>query len=216
MCSLALHVPLLGSYWHGEIEKLLTLIQECFPCLCVIHHMYNHVLYLYEHYYCDLCILDCIISPNLDTLTIANGLQRDVELHCLCMDNNGMMITGTTWFHNGSSVTTTRNTRDASITAPYLINTTPIILNINAPFTTDSSHTGTYACSPNSMSSTPPGDAITLNAGSEYVAKQKHPGCSVGRYQYFTSGIWSKWYLVFHGILILLVQLSTSNCRILL
>ena len=126
-----------------------------------------------------------------------------------------MVITGTRWFHNGSLVST-RNNRDSNINTPYQINTTPITLNINAGFTTDRSHTGIYTCSPNSMSSTLPGDAITLNAGSEYVAKQKHPGCSVGRYQYFTSGIWSKWYSVFHGILILLVQLSTSNCRILL
>ena len=72
-----------------------------------------------------------------------------------------MMITGTTWYHNGSSVTT------QNATAPYQIDTIPITLYINQPFTTDHSHTGTYTCSPNSMSSTPPGDTITLNAGSE-------------------------------------------------
>ena len=79
-----------------------------------------------------------------------------------------MMITGTRWFHNGSSVTT-QNAMSSSITAPYQINTTPTTLYINDPFTTDRSHTGTYTCSPNNMSSTPPGDTITLNAGSEYV-----------------------------------------------
>ena len=80
-----------------------------------------------------------------------------------------MMVTGTRWFHNGSSVTT-QNAISSSITAPYQINTTPITLYINSPFTTDRSHTGTYTCSPNSMSSTPSRDTITLNAGSEYVA----------------------------------------------
>ena len=110
----------------------------------------------------------CVISPNITTLTLANGLTRDVEFHCQCMDDNGMMITGTRWFHNGSSVTT-QNAISSSITAPYQINTTPTTLYINLPFTTDRSHTGTYTCSPNSMSSTPPGDTITLNAGGEYV-----------------------------------------------
>ena len=125
------------------------------------------------YYY--LCTVDgvstqttCVISPNLDTLTISNGLVRDVEFHCQCMDSNGMMITGTRWFHNGSSVTT-QNAITSSITAPYQINTTPITLYINAPFTTNHSHTGTYTCSPNSMfSASPPGDTITLNTGSEY------------------------------------------------
>ena len=75
-----------------------------------------------------------------------------------------MMITGTRWFHNGSSITT------QNATAPYQINTTPITLYINAPFTTNNNHTGTYTCSPNSMSSaSPPGDTITVIAASEYV-----------------------------------------------
>ena len=109
----------------------------------------------------------CVISPNLDNVIIANGLTRHVEFHCQCMDSNGMMITGTRWFHNGSSVTT-QNARNSSITAPYQINTTSITLYIKAPFTIDHSHTGTYTCSPNSMSSaSPPGDTITLNARSE-------------------------------------------------
>ena len=76
-----------------------------------------------------------------------------------------MMITGTRWFHNGSLVTI-QNAEISNITTPYQINTT---LYINAPFTTDSSHTGTYTCSPNSTFSTHLGDTITLNAGSEYV-----------------------------------------------
>ena len=79
-----------------------------------------------------------------------------------------MMITGTRWFHNGSSVTI-QNAESSNITAPYQINTTPTTLYINAPFTTNSSHTGTYTCSPNSTFSTQR-NTITLNAGSEYVA----------------------------------------------
>ena len=80
-----------------------------------------------------------------------------------------MMITGTRWFHNGTTVPT-QNAVTSSTTAPYQINTTPITLYINLPFTSDCSHTGTYTCSPNSMSSAlPPGDAITLIAASEYV-----------------------------------------------
>ena len=134
--------------------------------------MYEHV----EHYYC-FCTVDdvsaqtsCVISPDLTTLTLANGITRSIEFHCLCMDGNGMMITGTTWFHNGGLLPT-QNAITSSITAPYQINTTTITLYINAPFTTDRSHTGTYICSPNSMSSaSPPGDAITLNAESKYVA----------------------------------------------
>ena len=86
------------------------------------------------------------------------------------MDDNGMMIAGTRWFHNGSAVSI-QNAISSSITTPYQINTTPTTLYINPPFTTGRSLTGTYTCSPNSMSSTPPGDTITLNAGSEYVAK---------------------------------------------
>ena len=125
-----------------------------------------------------LCTVDdvsaqtsCVISPNITALTIANGLTRDVEFHCQCTDDNGMMITGTRWFHNGSSVSI-QNARSSSITAPYQINTTPTTLYINQQFTTDRSLTGTYTCSPNSMSTaSPPGDTITLNAGSEYVAK---------------------------------------------
>ena len=81
------------------------------------------------------------------------------------MNSDGMI----TWFHNGSSLPT-RNARTSSITAPYQINTTPITLYINAPFTTDRSHTGTYTCSPNNMSpASPPGDTIALNAEGKYV-----------------------------------------------
>ena len=136
-------------------------------CTCVLNS-YEH----YEYYY--LCTVDdvsaqtsCVISPNITNLTIANNLARDVEFHCQCMDDNGMMIIGTRWFHNGSSVIT--QNASSNITTPYQINTTPTTLYINRPFTTDRSYTGTYTCSPNKMSSTPPGVTINLNAGSEYV-----------------------------------------------
>ena len=80
-----------------------------------------------------------------------------------------MMITGTRWFHNGSSVTI-QNARNSNITASYQINTSPITLYINAPFTTDHYHTGIYICSPNNMTNYDPSrDTITLNATSEYV-----------------------------------------------
>ena len=100
-------------------------------------------------------------------MIIAQNLGRDVEFLCQCTDDNRMMVAGTRWFHNGSLLTT-QNARSSSITAPYQINTTPTTLYINSPFTTDRSHTGTYICSPNSMSSTPPGVTITLNAEGEY------------------------------------------------
>ena len=72
-----------------------------------------------------------------------------------------MMITGTRWFlSNGTSAPT----QD--------LNIPPAVLLIAMPFT--NANAGTYTCSPNSMSSTPPGDTITLDAGSEYVAKYLH------------------------------------------
>ena len=39
----------------------------------------------------------CVISPDLTTLTIANGLTRDVEFHCQCMDGNARWL-----FSNGT------------------------------------------------------------------------------------------------------------------
>ena len=131
-------------------------------CTCVLN--------LYFVYTCtvDDVSAQCVISPNLNNLTIANGLGRDVEFHCQCMDSNGMMITGTRWFHNGSAITT-QNAVTSSITAPYQINTTPITLYINAPFTTDRSHTGIYTCSPNNMATDPSRDTIDLTIASEYT-----------------------------------------------
>ena len=124
----------------------------------------------------NLCTVDdvsaqtsCVISPNLTTLTIANGLTRDVEFHCQCMDSNGMMITGTRWLLSNGSSAPTQNAITSSITTPYQINTTHITLYINTPFTTDRSHTGTYTCSPNNMANDSSRDTITLSAGSKCI-----------------------------------------------
>ena len=117
-----------------------------------------------EHYY-YLCTVDdvsaqtsCVISPNLTNLTIRNPLARDIEFHCQCMDDNGV-ITGTRWFR-GNTLVSQNNTSRA-----YSTNTVPSRLNFRARFT--DADIGTYTCSPNDMFPTiPPGDAITLSAES--------------------------------------------------
>ena len=103
----------------------------------------------------------CVISPDLDVLTIRNPLGRDVELHCQCMDDNGI-ITGTRWFLPNMSIVST----DDSI-RPYSTGTSPSRLIIVSMFT--NSDTGTYTCSPNNTFPTiPPGDSITLNTLGKY------------------------------------------------
>ena len=98
-----------------------------------------------------------MISPNLTTLTVANGLVRDVEFHCQCMDDNGMMITGTRWLLSNGTSAPTQN-----------FNIPPAILLLASPF--DNTDAGTYICSPNNMQNDPSRDTITLSTGSEYVA----------------------------------------------
>ena len=116
---------------------------------------------LYEHYICTVDDVSaqtiCAISPNLDTLTLADGLARDVEFHCQCMDSNGMMITGTRWLLSSGSSAPTQN-----------VNIPPAVLYIASTF--DNSDAGTYICSPNNMTNNPSRDTITLSTGSEYVA----------------------------------------------
>ena len=98
----------------------------------------------------------CVISPDLDMLTIRDPLGRDVELHCQCMDDNGT-ITGTRWFLPDMSIVSTDNSN-----RPYSTGTAPSRLIIASEFT--NSDTGTYTCSPNSTFPTiPSGDNITLN-----------------------------------------------------
>ena len=91
---------------------------------------------------------------------IRGGLQRNVEFHCQCMDDNGL-TTGTRWFAGNTLVNDSGR--------PYsTTNTVPSRLMFSMPFT--GADNGTYTCSPNDMfPTTPPGDAITLNTASEYV-----------------------------------------------
>ena len=90
-------------------------------------------------------------------MIIVDGLVRDVELHCQCMDDNGMMITGTRWLLSDGTSAPTQN-----------FNIPPAVLLIANPF--DSTDAGTYICSPNNMQNDPSRDTITLSTGSECVA----------------------------------------------
>ena len=126
--------------------------------------MINCVINLYEHiiiYYICTAQTSCVISPDINILTIRDKLVRNVEFHCQCMDDNGTIVTAR-WFRDHSLILT----EDHSINSPYYINTTITTLYINRPFTT--SDAGTYICSPNDMFPTIlPRDAITLSARSE-------------------------------------------------
>ena len=119
-----------------------------------------------KYYY--LCTVDdvsaqtsCVISPDLTALTIRNPQGRPIEFHCQCMDGNGI-ITGTRWFAGSTLISQSDTDR------PYSTNTVPSRLIFSSPFT--DADIGTYTCSPDSTFPTiPPGDAITLSTGSEYV-----------------------------------------------
>ena len=77
------------------------------------------------------------------------------------MDSNGI-ITGTRWFLGNTLVSQSDTHR------PYSTSTVPSRLIFSNGFT--DAYIGTYTCSPNSTFPTiPPGDAITLSAGSEYI-----------------------------------------------
>ena len=100
----------------------------------------------------------CVISPNIATLAITNGLIQDVEFHCRCTDDNGMMITGTRWLlSNGNAAPATQ---DSNIPSAVLF--------IARPF--DYTDAGTYICSSNNNQNDPSRDTITLSTGCEYVA----------------------------------------------
>ena len=104
----------------------------------------------------------CVISPDLDMLTIRNNLGRDVELHCQCMDDN-RIINGTRWFSNMTTIVPTDNSN-----RPYSTGTTPSRLIFTNPFT--NSDAGTYTCSfDNTFPTIQPGDSITLNTAGKYV-----------------------------------------------
>ena len=101
-------------------------------------------------------LTSCAITPDLDMLTIRDGLVRDVDLHCQCMDDNGI-INGTRWFLPDMSIVSTDNSN-----RPYSTGTAPSRLIFTSPFT--DSDAGTYTCSPNSTFPTmQPRDNITLN-----------------------------------------------------
>ena len=112
--------------------------------------MYEHEEY---YYFCavDDVSAQCVISPDLTNLTIADGLTRDVEFHCQCMDGNAR------WLFSNGILAPTQN-----------LNIPPAVLYIADGF--DSSDAGTYTCSPSNMLNDPSRDTITLSAGSEYVA----------------------------------------------
>ena len=96
------------------------------------------------------------------SLAIRDNLVRNVEFHCQCMDDNGMITTGTSWFRGSTLYTGT-------LDDPNLPTDAPSILFIAMPF--NNSVAGTYTCSPDStFPNVPPGDSITLNAQGEYIA----------------------------------------------
>ena len=112
--------------------------------------MYEHEEY---YYFCTVggVSAQCVISPNLDRLIIADGLTRDVEFHCQCIDGNASWL-----FSNGSSAPT------------QSFNIPPVVLLLASPFNDDDD--GTYICSANNMLNDPSRDTISLILRSEYVA----------------------------------------------
>ena len=127
--------------------RIYTIIIILLNCLCTVDEVSAQT--------------SCVISPDFDMLIIRNPLARDVELHCQCIGDNGI-ITGTRWFLPNMSIVST----DSSI-RPYSTGTAPSRLIIASPFT--NTDTGTYTCSSdNTFPSIPPGDNITLNAACKY------------------------------------------------
>ena len=134
---------------------------------------YSHMLtYLFYSHTDDVVSAraNCVISPNLTSLVVAEGLLQDVELHCQCMDDNGI-ITKPTWFFGGSLVNTQENANDD---APlwrqqiYTINTVPNTLMVRRVFLM--LHRGIYTCAPTRTSRTrPSADTITLTAERKYI-----------------------------------------------
>ena len=101
-------------------------------------------------------LTSCAITPDLDMLTIRDDRKRLVDLHCQCMDDNGI-ITGTRWFLPNMSIVSTDSSN-----RPYSTGIAPSRLIFTSPF--NNSDAGTYTCSPNSTFPTiPPGDNIAFN-----------------------------------------------------
>ena len=132
----------------------------------------------HEYYYYLFTVDDvsaqtsCVIDPtNVTTLRIINGLRIPLELNCQCLDGNGMMIAGTSWFFNGNRLTSaTEGTYNVIYlsSAVYYSNIAVGNLSISGFGNSD---TGTYTCGPtNTFPTGPPSDTITLTSG-EYIAK---------------------------------------------
>ena len=111
---------------------------------------------MYNNFIFNVLVVRCVISPDFDMLTIRDNLGPDVDLHCQCMNDDGI-ITGTRWFLPNMSIVSTDNSN-----RPYSTGTAPSRLIIAGRLR--SSDAGTYTCSPDSTFPTiPPGDNITLN-----------------------------------------------------
>ena len=103
----------------------------------------------------------CVINPDFNMLTIRNDLGRVVDLHCQCMDDNGIIIDAR-WFLPNMSMASTDNS-----IRPYSTGTAPSRLIFTNPFT--NSDTGTYTCSSDDTFPTmQPRDDIILNTTSKY------------------------------------------------
>ena len=137
-----------------QLKQLIVLNVNCMH-MRVVYHVDS------LYYFCTVSAqTSCVISPDLDMLTINDGLRRDVELHCQCMNDNGI-VSGTRWFLPNTSVVSTDSSN-----RPYSTGTAPSRLIIASPFT--SADMGAYTCSPDC--SFPPQDSITLNAAGKYVS----------------------------------------------
>ena len=114
--------------------------------------------------------VSCVISPNLTSLIVADRLLQDVELHCQCMDDNGI-ITKPSWFFGGSLVNTQESVNDDVASWRqhiYYINTVPNTLMVKRVFSMH--RNGIYTCAPTSTSHTrPSADTITLTAKGKYI-----------------------------------------------
>ena len=127
--------------------------------MCIVYNVDS------SYYFCAVSAqTSCVISPDFNMLTIRDPLRRDIELHCQCMDDNGI-ITGTRWFL--PNMTTIVPTDSSS--RPYSTGFAPSRLIFTSPF--NGSDTGIYTCSPDSTFPTmPPGDSITLNTAGKCVS----------------------------------------------
>ena len=87
-------------------------------------------------------------------MDILNGTQN-VILYCICRRNNDVAVGPTTWFINGTAVTTT-----ASGDNPYYRNNVPSPLII--PLFT-ATHAGTYGCGSNDS------PRVTIDLAGSYI-----------------------------------------------